>query len=139
MTIDELVDAKLAEGRVWLDNAIADDMREVIAACRGLEHIPGIIQYIRRRRERLAAWRSVKLFELHAALLAEIRRIGEYEMDDIRAGSIVAISHDSDGNPIMIDDRGQRFTTDRGKFEWRPLPSPVDPVKPPPSRWRRAA
>ena len=71
---DELVAEKLAEGRVWFDLTIEADMREIIVAAQGLEHIPRVIDFIRQRRARLIAWREIRLAELEAALLAEVSR-----------------------------------------------------------------
>jgi hypothetical protein len=57
-------------------------------------------------------------------------------MTDAKAGRLVRFE-DRDGHVIATDDKGQRFITPAGRFDWHPL-DPPQPV-PPPSRWRRAA
>ena len=60
----------------------------------------------------------------------------EFDMTDAKAGRLVQFE-DRDGHVIATDDKGQRFITPAGRFDWHPL-DPPQPV-PPPSRWRRAA
>jgi hypothetical protein len=115
---EALVAKMMARGRVQIDAIVAADAGEW-----------------------LVCWRSVKLFELHAALLAEVDRFMEREMTDAKAVGHIVTFEPRGEFVVAVDDLGQRFITPRGRFDWRPLEEPAKLAAPPPksSRWRRAA
>ena len=134
--VTKLIDEMLAEARAPLDDFIAREMSALFAAARGAEFIPGVVQILRQRRAKMIAWRDARLAALELALVVEARRFMRHEMANETPGKIVKFE-DFDGHVIATDDKGQRFVTPAGRFDWRPL-DPPQPV-PPPSRWRRAA
>ena len=114
---EALVAKMMARGRVQIDAIVAADAGEW-----------------------LVCWRSVKLFELHAALLAEVDRWTRNNMTEVKAGPIVAIETANNGDPVFIDSAGRKFTAPRGRFDWRPLEEPVkSALVAPKSKWRRTA
>ena len=122
---EAMILAKLRQGRAILDAMLVADM----------------VGDPPRLPVALECWRSVKLFQLHAALFAEVDRFMEYEMTEEKAGAIMAIEIAPSGDPIFIDDTGRKFTAPRGGPPvWRLLEDPAKPT--PPSskfRWRQTA
>jgi hypothetical protein len=115
---EALVAKMMARGRVQIDAIVAADAREAVGE----------------QREWLTCWRSVRLFQLHGELLAEVDRFMRFEMTDAKAVGHIVTFEPRGEYVIAVDDLGQRFITPAGRFDWRPL-GPPQPE--PPKRWRR--
>ena len=69
-SVDEIVEAKLAEGCEFLDRIVILRMRELALTAGDLVDRPRIREFIDGEHERMLAWRESKLAEIESALRA---------------------------------------------------------------------